>query len=144
MKKKKQKPDKWEYLKVEELKIISQDLTTSMPKWEKKSGGNGKSGLKNKNAKKDEAFFKSYWKDLKEEERHCSNCGLFLAQYSATWFAHLIGKRVESLRHDRRNIAILCQQDHWTLDHADKTTLKIWPLLKQRIEDLNHEYYTTK
>ena len=93
----------------------------------------------------DSKFYQSWWNEMSEP--CCEECGIVLLHFSHTFFAHIIGKRNKSIRHDKRNFVILCQPHHQVLDFGtleQRQAMKIYDKVETIKQTLKLEQYGSK
>lgn len=80
--------------------------------------------IKNRNSSADQKFFRSIWE---ERPHYCVECGKILLHYSATYISHHLLKSIyPKLRHEAKNVDVLCYLCHQKWDFWKKKEMKIY------------------
>lgn len=94
----------------------------------------------NKNAKRNQDFYDKAL--LESEGKDCENCGCPIPFPSATNVSHIVTKGSNSfLRSHPLNYFYLCHSCHFTYDHGDRASMRIYDEAVRRKQIMTREYY---
>jgi hypothetical protein len=104
-----------------------------------------KVGVKPKASPKDDdvKFYKEAWKKNENWKGGCTceECDRFLSAYSSVYVSHIISRGADTrMRHDHRNINILCYAHHQQWETGDRQSMRIYDKNQNTISILKAEY----
>ena len=94
----------------------------------------------NKNAKRNQDFYNKAL--LESEGKKCEECDCEIPFPSATNVSHIVTKGSNSfVRSHPLNYFYLCHGCHFTYDHGDRTSMRIYDEALRRKQIITREYY---
>lgn len=95
-----------------------------------------------KNKSNHSKFYRWCWENIAEVNGQvCEECSRYLTEYSAVFISHILSKGSHpEMKHDPRNINILCMAHHNEWEFGERKSMKIWPQNCLKIESLKREY----
>ena len=88
----------------------------------------------------DNRFYKLLWDS---RPHRCEECNKDLGSVlNKSFISHILSKGSHpEMRHDERNVSVLCFDCHFRYEFQDRHNMKIWPICQSIIEMLKQEYY---
>lgn len=99
-----------------------------------------------KKSKDDSKFYREVWEN---SNKCCEECALltevndpYLGEdYNPSYISHIISRGADTrMRHDKRNINILCHYHHTKWEFGDRAKMKINKLNELKVKELKYEY----
>jgi hypothetical protein len=115
-------------------------LSTRLPKTKQKELKHTPLKRVNKNANRNQKFYREAWK---AKPHFCEECNIYLGEILRSEFiSHIIAKGSNSfLRSDLRNANVLCFNHHTQWETGDRKSMRIFEKNQFVIETLKRKYY---
>lgn len=91
-------------------------------------------------ARQDRVLYDSVWAI---RPHNCEECGASLGDHpDAIYFSHILSKGAHpAMRHDNRNINLLCPDHHRQWEFGGRKNMRIFETNLETMEELKSEYY---